>query len=392
MKLQRFECRVADQVLPKPPADVVTLPQPEPEGVRGDVAVVGEQFGPVLGPLLVLVEDAALSGDRGGEDDHVRERHQRLDERLGTFAGGVSARPRDRERGRNDARRGADRSRSATAKSRGAIRRRERSTDGPSYPRTFSTPCSLTTASQWPRPQPTSTTLAGATASRMSGTAASADSVEPASHAVVVDDFQFRRHAVHSRPMAVTELRRDRGLGSEGLRVPLSVCCMTSGRRPDLLGGVLAPFRKVADEIVVAVESERLEAVRPAVAGVADRLLAFPAAAPADRPIAWLFRECAGRWIFNVDDDEVPSPALVDRLHELIRREDVTHMNGSPGAGSIRRSRRLSEPRRGGRSSGCGSARGRPVPPVLGRVPSTGRSATAQAPTSRSRSGTWTQC
>ena len=108
--------------------------------------------------------------------------------------------------------------------------------------------------------------------------------------------------------------------------MPLSVCCMTSGRQPDLLGGVLAPFRQVADEIVVAVAAERLEAVRPAVAGVADRLLAFPAAAPADRPIAWLFRACAGRWIFNVDDDEVPSPALVDRLQELIQREDVTHL------------------------------------------------------------------
>ena len=102
---------------------------------------------------------------------------------------------------------------------------------------------------------------------------------------------------------------------------------MTSGRRPELLAGVLAPFREVADEIVVAVDATRLETVQPAVAGVADRLLAFPATAPADRPIAWLFRACRGRWIFNIDDDEVPSPALIARLPEpLLLRDDVTHM------------------------------------------------------------------
>ena len=126
--------------------------------------------------------------------------------------------------------------------------------------------------------------------------------------------------------MAFTELRREETVRLRSGRVPLSVCCMTSGRRPDLLAGVLAPFREVADEIVVAVDATRLDAIRPAVAGVADRLLAFPATSPADRPIAWLFRACRGRWILNVDDDEVPSPALVARLPELLLRDDVTHM------------------------------------------------------------------
>ena len=126
--------------------------------------------------------------------------------------------------------------------------------------------------------------------------------------------------------MALTELRRDGTLGPRNERARLSVCCMTSGRRPDLVAGVLSPFRAVADEIVVAVVSDRLEAVRVPLAGVADRLLAYPATAPADRPIAWLFGACRSRWILNVDDDEVPSPALVARLPELLRREDVTHM------------------------------------------------------------------
>jgi hypothetical protein len=126
--------------------------------------------------------------------------------------------------------------------------------------------------------------------------------------------------------MELTELRREEASAGRSERALLSVSCMTSGRRPDLLAGVLAPFRAVADEVVVAVASERLEAVRGPLAGVADRLLAYPATAPADRPIAWLFGACRSRWILNVDDDEVPSPALVARLPALLGREDVTHM------------------------------------------------------------------
>ena len=108
-------------------------------------------------------------------------------------------------------------------------------------------------------------------------------------------------------------------------REGLSVCCMTSGRRPALLAGVLEPLRRVADEIVVAAEAPRARAVHEAVSGLADSVLSFPATSPADRPIAWLFRSCAGRWIFNVDDDEGPSPRLVAALPALLERRDVTH-------------------------------------------------------------------
>ncbi len=81
----------------------------------------------------------------------------------------------------------------------------------------------------------------------------------------------------------------------------------------------------MADEIVVAVEEPRADAVQAAVATVADSVLAFPPTAPADRPVAWLFGACTGPWIFNVDDDEVPSTALVAALPELVQREDITH-------------------------------------------------------------------
>jgi hypothetical protein len=116
-----------------------------------------------------------------------------------------------------------------------------------------------------------------------------------------------------------------RASGRPRAATSLSVCCMTSGRRPTLLAGVLAPLREIASEIVVAVEAPRAAEVHAAVEGLVDSVLAFQPTAPADRPIAWLFRSCSARWILNVDDDEVPSPALVRALPAILARRDITH-------------------------------------------------------------------
>ena len=45
----------------------------------------------------------------------------------------------------------------------------------------------------------------------------------------------------------------------------------------------------------------------------------------ADQPIPWLFGLCSGKWILNIDDDEVPSPALIEMLPEIVARRDITH-------------------------------------------------------------------
>jgi len=105
----------------------------------------------------------------------------------------------------------------------------------------------------------------------------------------------------------------------------LSVCCMSGGHSPARLASILALFGDVADEIVVAVEEPRALATHAAVAHVADRVLSFPPTGPADRPIPWLFGLCSGTWILNIDDDEVPSPRLIEMLPEIIAREDITH-------------------------------------------------------------------
>jgi hypothetical protein len=105
----------------------------------------------------------------------------------------------------------------------------------------------------------------------------------------------------------------------------LSVCCLTSGRAPERLRAILSLFDSVADEIVVAVDETAALPVFDTLAAVADRVLTFPHRDPGDRPIPWLFQSCAGRWIFNVDDDEIPSPRLLKTLHGLVRRDDITH-------------------------------------------------------------------
>ena len=102
----------------------------------------------------------------------------------------------------------------------------------------------------------------------------------------------------------------------------LSICCL-SGGPTERLAELLLLLRPVADELVVAVddrvEPERLGAVRE----LADTLVAYPFAEPVERPFGWLHSLCSGDWIFRIDDDEVPSAALLDALREPDER--LTH-------------------------------------------------------------------
>jgi hypothetical protein len=105
---------------------------------------------------------------------------------------------------------------------------------------------------------------------------------------------------------------------------PLSVCCMTGGREAARTAAALELLRPVADELLVAVDDRAEDAV-PLLAAVADRVLTYPFAEPGDRPIGWLFRECRGPWILNVDDDEIASPALVAALPTLLEKGGFIH-------------------------------------------------------------------
>ena len=104
----------------------------------------------------------------------------------------------------------------------------------------------------------------------------------------------------------------------------LSVNCMTRGPA-DRVAAMLGLFRRVADEIVVAVDDRAGSEVEAALASVADKILRYPYEEPVDRPLAWIHAQCSGEWALTVDDDEIPSQGLLDALPELAAARDVTH-------------------------------------------------------------------
>lgn len=101
----------------------------------------------------------------------------------------------------------------------------------------------------------------------------------------------------------------------------LSVCCMTAdpGAR---VAALLRQLRPVAGEIVVAADSRVDASDLAAYASVADRLLRVEYEHN-ERHLGWLHAQCSGDWILRMDGDEVASPALIERLPELIERRDV---------------------------------------------------------------------
>src|SRR5262245_45359869 len=102
----------------------------------------------------------------------------------------------------------------------------------------------------------------------------------------------------------------------------LSICAVTRGSSSRLTS-LLAQLHPLAAEIVVALD-ERAELEAAALTTVADKVVLFPHREPGDSVIPWLHSQCGRDWILNVDDDEVPSAALLRELPELLTA-DVTH-------------------------------------------------------------------
>ena len=109
-------------------------------------------------------------------------------------------------------------------------------------------------------------------------------------------------------------------------RGTLSVVCRTAaaGPRPAAL---LATLRPLADEILVAVDDRSDPGARGDLEAVADRLLLYPFLEPQDRPLPWLLHEARSDWVLLVDDDEVPSLALLGALPALCADESVVHVS-----------------------------------------------------------------
>ena len=112
-------------------------------------------------------------------------------------------------------------------------------------------------------------------------------------------------------------------MGCDMLRlVSLTVCCL-AGEPPAQVARLLGYFRAAADEVLVAVDSQIDPATLSPYDGVADRVVRFEFGPHPDRARPWLLAECHGDWILSIDADEVPSPALVDALPELLDDREV---------------------------------------------------------------------
>ena len=104
----------------------------------------------------------------------------------------------------------------------------------------------------------------------------------------------------------------------------LSVCCLTRGPTARV-AAQLALLRDVADEVVVGLDTSVDAELAHPLAEVADVLVHYPYLDPVDRPVGWVHSLCTRDWILWVDDDEIPSAALVDSLRDVIADGSVTH-------------------------------------------------------------------
>jgi hypothetical protein len=102
----------------------------------------------------------------------------------------------------------------------------------------------------------------------------------------------------------------------------LSVFCLTDdpGAR---VAAIMRQLRPVAEEIVIAVDARRDPQHLGHYAEVADRLLRYEFVDSSLQAVPWIVGQCSGDWLLQIDGDEVLSPALIERLPELIAATDV---------------------------------------------------------------------
>ena len=91
------------------------------------------------------------------------------------------------------------------------------------------------------------------------------------------------------------------------------------------MAATLAPLRSLDPEIVLAVDDrvdpDWVEGYRQ----IADRVFVVPFPGVFSQLYAWLREQCGGRWIFQLDADEVPAPGVAREVAETIEAGDVTH-------------------------------------------------------------------
>jgi hypothetical protein len=92
------------------------------------------------------------------------------------------------------------------------------------------------------------------------------------------------------------------------------------GSSPERPRKILEIFRPLADEIIVSADSKAREQVIAGLGDIADRMLVhdLEGGSPCSA-YPWLQHQARGDWIFQIEDDMVPSARLLAALPEMLR-------------------------------------------------------------------------
>jgi hypothetical protein len=103
------------------------------------------------------------------------------------------------------------------------------------------------------------------------------------------------------------------------VHISLSLCMMTRGPA-SRVRQILELWRPRVDEVVLAVDADGDAETLPACSTLIDRAFRFETGNDwyLERGLAWLYRQCRGKWAIRVDDDEIPSRRLLERLPILV--------------------------------------------------------------------------
>ena len=107
-------------------------------------------------------------------------------------------------------------------------------------------------------------------------------------------------------------------------RPELSLCCSVN-TPPGRVAAAFAPLAALDAEIVLAVDDRVDPGWIEGYRQIADRVLLVAFPGNFARMYAWLREQCAGRWILQLDLDEVPAASLAAEVAQTIAADDVTH-------------------------------------------------------------------
>lgn len=105
---------------------------------------------------------------------------------------------------------------------------------------------------------------------------------------------------------------------------PLTICAAVLAP-PGRVAAALAPLAELGAEVVLAADDRAAPGWVDGYRRLADRVVTVPFPGNFALLYGWLREQCAGRWILQLDMDEVPAADLADEVAATIAAGDVTH-------------------------------------------------------------------